>query len=327
MKKISFQQVVAVLLFVICLSTVAYQVLTPRIPDVIAQRMAQKTKGQTPVPKAAAPPQAPISTPKGAVEQVKQVLRAASSAVGLALPGLGAASTSRVLGTNPPTLMATQTVARALPRWVGLMRDPFQARYLDTDKKEEVPIRADQVLKLSAIWSQTGCRLAVINLSFVKEGDLILGFKIQRIESHQVAVVGVAGLVEFLPLLVAPGKATVAASESATNDSLTLTNDAAAPADGIAAPAEGNSASNLERPASTNAPPAVPAPLVNPTNSIPEPSPGDSAPTSGGSASTGRAPRAGISLVRRFGGNLPPRAAASPEGARTQMDRSFPQHT
>ena len=80
-------------------------------------------------------------------------------------------------------------------RWAESPRhDPFQIRRspgLSSTTQTSPP--AMQLLKLSAVWRQTGSTLAVINDHVVSNGDAILQFRIQTIEADRVWVEGPNG--------------------------------------------------------------------------------------------------------------------------------------
>jgi hypothetical protein len=80
-------------------------------------------------------------------------------------------------------------------RWAESPRhDPFQIRRSPGLSSTTQTFRpAMELLKLSAVWQQTGSTLAVINGHVVSEGDAILQFKIENIEADRVWVEGPNG--------------------------------------------------------------------------------------------------------------------------------------
>lgn len=83
-------------------------------------------------------------------------------------------------------------------------RDPFEVYAHSSGgggARTRVPTAAE-VLTLTAIWRQTGSRLAVINGLIVSEGEVIQGFQVERVEGDMVWVRGTQGRerLEFRPL-------------------------------------------------------------------------------------------------------------------------------
>lgn len=80
-----------------------------------------------------------------------------------------------------------------LAQWVDSpARDPF-GFYPKPKSNSGSVTNASQVLRLTAIWRQTGQRLAVINNAVVAEGSDILGYRLEQIEANQVRVSGPRG--------------------------------------------------------------------------------------------------------------------------------------
>jgi hypothetical protein len=93
-------------------------------------------------------------------------------------------------------------VQRNATEWIeSPRRDPFQVRdapgHLAGTNRP-----ASDFLTLSGIWRQTGSALAVINGAVVGQGDTVLQFKIESIESDRVWVYGPSGVerVSFKPV-------------------------------------------------------------------------------------------------------------------------------
>jgi len=84
------------------------------------------------------------------------------------------------------------------PRWTeSSQRDQFQVHGVrSASQGSNAP--AMQLLKLGAIWRQTGNMLAVLNNRVVREGDTILGFTIETIGAEHVWVSGPNGREEMV---------------------------------------------------------------------------------------------------------------------------------
>jgi hypothetical protein len=95
-----------------------------------------------------------------------------------------------------------------LARWMNApKRDPFQVTV-----GELAPPRAEEVLSLSAVWRQSGSRLAVINEKVFTEGEAILGFTIETIGADHIWVQGPRGAENLrFKSAVASGNQTAAA--------------------------------------------------------------------------------------------------------------------
>jgi len=90
--------------------------------------------------------------------------------------------------TNVPMELAT--IQKQLEQWVKVpKRDPFQ-HFIAQDGYPG----AGAYLTLSAVWRQTGNRLAVINQKVMAEGDVIKDYRLERIEGERVWVHGPVGL-------------------------------------------------------------------------------------------------------------------------------------
>jgi hypothetical protein len=100
------------------------------------------------------------------------------------------------------TDVAVPMLQTSVVRWAEApRRDPFQVRVLPKIELEPQQVLTNQVvyppamelLTLSAIWRQTGSKLAVINHRLVGEGDTLLKFKIENIEADHIWVSGPNG--------------------------------------------------------------------------------------------------------------------------------------
>lgn len=90
--------------------------------------------------------------------------------------------------TNVP--MEVPIIRKQLEQWVKVpKRDPFQ-HFIAQDGYPG----AGAYLTLSAVWRQTGSRLAVINQKVLAEGDTINDYRLERIEGERVWVHGPVGL-------------------------------------------------------------------------------------------------------------------------------------
>src|SRR5262249_49140099 len=83
-----------------------------------------------------------------------------------------------------PKAIVRKTVLSRFEEWLGSpKRDPF---HNTTAKGSGAPPSPVPGWKLSAIWRQTGSRVATINGTIYQEGDQIEGYTIERIESDRV---------------------------------------------------------------------------------------------------------------------------------------------
>jgi len=90
--------------------------------------------------------------------------------------------------TNLP--IEAHVIQEQMERWVTVpRRDPFQ-HFIAQDGYPG----AGAYLTLSAVWRQTGSRLAVINQKVLAEGDTIKDYRLERIEGERVWVHGPVGL-------------------------------------------------------------------------------------------------------------------------------------
>ena len=95
---------------------------------------------------------------------------------------------SNTIVTNVP--MEMHAIQKDMDRWVRVpRRDPFQ-HFIAQDGYPG----AGAYLTLSAVWRQTGSRLAVINQKVLAEGDTIKDYRLERIEGERVWVHGPVGL-------------------------------------------------------------------------------------------------------------------------------------
>ncbi|MBL9135019.1 MAG: hypothetical protein JNK85_04080 [Verrucomicrobiales bacterium] len=92
----------------------------------------------------------------------------------------------------PVVPMDVAAILEQLPRWIEAPgRDPFQPRAPGSFKSNGP--KASDLLNLTAVWRQTGGRLAVINNTIVTEGDQVAGFRVDRIEADRIWVKGTNG--------------------------------------------------------------------------------------------------------------------------------------
>jgi len=90
-----------------------------------------------------------------------------------------------------------------LTEWIeSPPRDPFALYPKRTRDSDKNAVTAAEVLRLNAVWRQTGSQLAVINGQIVAEGQTIQGFEVERVEAESVWVRGAQGreCIEFRPL-------------------------------------------------------------------------------------------------------------------------------
>jgi hypothetical protein len=76
-------------------------------------------------------------------------------------------------------------------RWLTWLRAPLRDPFLlqpPPPPKAVVVVTPASQLKLSGLWVQTGSRLAVINGGVYGEEDVVMGFRILRIDKDQVQV-------------------------------------------------------------------------------------------------------------------------------------------
>ena len=261
MSKLTAKNVVVMILFLSAIFMVSWQFLKPHFNHPKPRRVVPPQAGATAAPVVRKEP--------SSKSLVRQVMDVAARAVGphpTTAPAM--VQPSSKLGTNGPSAIVVPMVLKRLPDWLGLTRDPFQARYVDIVKQAVIPVPAAQLLRLNGIWRQTGCRLAVINKSFVKEGEEMLGFKILKIEEDLVTVSGTGG-VEDLPLRMAPGGGKPKPNPSATNQPPTqIAGEAAAPATNAPAPADAVAVTNqVPTPVEAAPTPSLPTPPATPGGS------------------------------------------------------------
>lgn len=111
-----------------------------------------------------------------------------------ALPSSPELSVANPSPTNAPLpILQVSLIQQMFPAWLDApSRDPFQSS-IPRPPTPSGP-RADQVLTLSAIWRQTGERLAMLNRTLMEEGDNIQGYALERIEPNAVWVRSTNGL-------------------------------------------------------------------------------------------------------------------------------------
>lgn len=89
-------------------------------------------------------------------------------------------------------------VNQRYPKWLeSPNRDPFSGLLREAPTNQMTVTNASDVLQLSAIWRQTGQRLAVINGQVVAEGIEMEGYQIEKIEAQIVRVSGLRGMEEI----------------------------------------------------------------------------------------------------------------------------------
>jgi hypothetical protein len=115
-------------------------------------------------------------------------------------PAIGPFSESQPGETTPADessgLMDLDLVRERFPKWIEAPeRDPFEA----APPQGPVGPPASELLRLAAIWRQTGGQFAIINGQVLGEGDSIAGFKLERIEGDVIWVSGTNGMerIEF----------------------------------------------------------------------------------------------------------------------------------
>lgn len=116
----------------------------------------------------------------------------AASAAAQATQGPPSAATAPA-AIIPEANIELPTVQANAVRWAeSPARDPFQIRYVGTNRPGTYP-PAMELLTLYGVWLQTGSKLAVINNRIVNEGDQFQDYKIQTIEATHVWVDGPNG--------------------------------------------------------------------------------------------------------------------------------------
>ncbi len=105
---------------------------------------------------------------------------------------LSAHSLAPAQAAAPPSLIDQTYVLSHLAQWIEApQRDPF---LLPTASFHGAATGSPVIKwKLRAIWNQTGCRLAVINKGIYAEGDLVEGYRLEKIESDGVWLRGPTG--------------------------------------------------------------------------------------------------------------------------------------
>ncbi len=118
-----------------------------------------------------------------------------AAALGGAAPAPSGTGAATVASAKPtPQLPIDDALIRAnLKRWFeSPRRDPFEARLPIRVVKDDRP-PASALLRLQALWRQTGGHLAVVNDHVHAVGDVIAGFEIERIEDALIWVRGSQG--------------------------------------------------------------------------------------------------------------------------------------
>ena len=154
-------------LCVIAAGVVGYQVLTPR-----------SRAGASPAPPAGVSPAPTASVPPAFAPRPSTLS-----------PQLSTTSTQ---ATAPTTLIDRVYVRSHLAQWLEApKRDPFLMATVG--ERGAVPGSPVSQWKLRAIWRQTGSRLAVINKGVYAEGDLIEGYRLEKVENDGVWLRGPTG--------------------------------------------------------------------------------------------------------------------------------------
>jgi hypothetical protein len=159
--------VVVGLLAVLAVGMLVYYVFWPLISGQMGRRAPRAAAA--PAPTAVAAPVNPAA-PSSPMAQVKDVI-------------------DKIMGNEPvpgPRLDLAAVQASGAKWLQSPRRDPFLG-------KRDSASRAELLLKLKAIWRQTGSALAVINRSVLSEGDTILEFTLEKIETNHVWVTGPNG--------------------------------------------------------------------------------------------------------------------------------------
>jgi hypothetical protein len=91
----------------------------------------------------------------------------------------------------PAARIETQYAQARMAEWINApRRDPFLLLNPGPGKKASEKSSAVTRLKLQGIWRQTGGRFAAINNRIYGEGDVIEGYRIERIDADQVWFAG-----------------------------------------------------------------------------------------------------------------------------------------
>jgi len=85
-------------------------------------------------------------------------------------------------------------INQRLEKWItSPNRDPFGLYPKPSKELTATQTNASQVLTVSAIWRQTGQRLAIINNIVTTENSEILGYRIEQIDASVVRLIGPLG--------------------------------------------------------------------------------------------------------------------------------------
>ena len=158
--------VVVVILAVLALALVVRNVFWPMLGGI----RWRKAPARVAAPAVAATPPAKASPVEQTVAAIKSIL------------GKDAAQPAPVV-----IHMDTSAAREGATHWVqSPRRDPFHSKFVAES-------RTAQLLKLKGVWRQTGGGLAVINNQLLGEGDAILDYRVEKIETDQVWVTGPYG--------------------------------------------------------------------------------------------------------------------------------------
>jgi len=91
----------------------------------------------------------------------------------------------------PAALIDTQYAQARMAEWIdGPRRDPFLLfNAAQVNRASDKPAAITR-LRLKGIWRQTGGRIAAINNKVYREGDIVEGYRIERIDADQVWFAG-----------------------------------------------------------------------------------------------------------------------------------------
>jgi hypothetical protein len=158
-------------LVLVAVGVVFYQVVRPQLNRLLGSGSAPPAQPAptAPAQQSAAPPQTGDARPATAVTQ------------------------SRTLVEEDPARVAPINLAaieQRFERWVEApQRDPFllvrPASVADLAPSADAPPPTNN-FRLKGIWQQTGSKIAAINNGVYREGDVIEGFRVERIEGSQV---------------------------------------------------------------------------------------------------------------------------------------------
>jgi hypothetical protein len=162
-------------LVLVALAVIFFQVIKPQLDRRRPSRAKAPAAATKPVT-AKTPPTPKTSKTKSAPPPKQQ---------------LAVARQRTVLEDNTTALMPVdrQAAADKFPRWIEApRRDPFLLVSLEDDGTPGASSPIAQ-WRLSGIWNQTGSRVAAINSKVYTEGELVEGYKLEKIDADQVWLV------------------------------------------------------------------------------------------------------------------------------------------